>query len=83
MAPAAPGPPRPRAAAAAAPAATSPCAKLDALFGGRWEIDPEDSCSRLGQVCSTVDVRPEDWKTLFREADAEMPAFSDEKGGAR
>ena len=81
--PAAPGSPRARAAAAAAPAATSPCAKLDAQFGGRWEIDPEDTGARLGQDGSTVDVRPEDWKTLFREADAEMPAFSEEKGGAR
>ena len=75
-----PGPGRPRAGAAAA---ASPCAKLDAQFGGRWEIDPEDTGARLGQDGSTVDVRPEDWKTLFREADAEMPAFSDEKGGAR
>ena len=81
--PAAPGSPRARAAANAAPAATSPCAKLDAQFGGRWEIDPEDTGARLGQDGSTVDVRPEDWKTLFREADAEMPAFSEEKGGAR
>lgn len=44
--PAAPGSLRARAAAAAA---TSPCAKLDAQFGGRWEIDPEDTGARLGQ----------------------------------
>ena len=67
---------RARAAAAGAAAATSPCAKLDAQFGGRWEIDPEDTGARLGQDGSTVDVRPEDWKTLFRDGD-------EEKGGAR
>ena len=74
--PAAPGSLRARAAAAGAAAATSPCAKLDAQFGGRWEIDPEDTGARLGQDGSTVDVRPEDWKTLFRDGD-------EEKGGAR
>ncbi|MEC4272342.1 biosynthetic-type acetolactate synthase large subunit [Adlercreutzia sp. R25] len=47
----------------------SPCAKIDAQFGGRWEVDPEDTGARLGQDGSTFDVRPEDWKTLFRESD--------------
>ena len=42
----------------------------------RQEIDPEDTGARLGQDGSTVDVRPEDWKTLFRDGD-------EEKGGAR
>ena len=55
---------------AGAPAgATSPCAKIDAQFGGRWEVDPQDTGARLGQDGSMVDVRPEDWKTLFRAGD--------------
>ena len=66
--PAASGSPRARTAGAPA-GATSPCAKIDAQFGGRWEIDPEDTGARLGQDGSTVDVRPEDWKTLFRADD--------------
>ncbi|MEE0705361.1 MAG: biosynthetic-type acetolactate synthase large subunit [Adlercreutzia sp.] len=57
----------------AAPA-SSPCAKIDAQFGGRWEIDPEDTGARLGQEGSTVDVPPSEWKTLFREG-------ADKKGG--
>ncbi len=52
--------------AGAVAGASSPCAKIDAQFGGRWEIDPEDTGARLGQDGSTLDVRPEDWKTLFR-----------------
>lgn len=53
---------------------SSPCAKIDAQFGGRWEIDPEDTGARLGQEGSTVDVPPSEWKTLFREG-------ADKKGG--
>lgn len=53
---------------------SSPCAKIDAQFGGRWEIDPEDTGARLGQEGSTVDVPPSEWKTLFRER-------AGEKGG--
>ena len=66
--PAASGSPRARMAGAPA-GATSPCAKIDAQFGGRWEVDPQDTGARLGQDGSTVDVRPEDWKTLFRAGD--------------
>ena len=66
--PAASGSPRARMADAPA-GATSPCAKIDAQFGGRWEVDPQDTGARLGQDGSTVDVRPEDWKTLFRAGD--------------
>ncbi len=65
-----------RAATPMEPAApvSSPCAKIDAQFGGRWEIDPEDTGARLGQEGSTVDVPPSEWKTLFREG-------ADKKGG--
>ena len=28
----------------------SPCAKIDAQFGGRWEADPNDTGARLGQT---------------------------------
>ncbi len=66
--PAASGSPRARTAGAPS-GATSPCAKIDAQFGGRWEVDPQDTGARLGQDGSTVDVRPEDWKTLFRAGD--------------
>nr|WP_296009372.1 biosynthetic-type acetolactate synthase large subunit [uncultured Adlercreutzia sp.] len=55
---------------------SSPCAKIDAQFGGRWEIDPDDTGARLGQEGSTVDVPPSEWKTLFRDGAAE-------KGGDR
>lgn len=55
---------------------SSPCAKIDAQFGGRWEIDPDDTGARLGQEGSAVDVPPSEWKTLFRDGAAE-------KGGDR
>lgn len=61
--------------AGAAPA--SPCAKIDAQFGGRWEVDPEDTGARLGQDGSALDVRPEDWKTLFRGGDLGRPSSSE------
>ncbi len=37
------------AGAATSSDAPSPCAKIDAQFGGRWESDPEDKGARLGQ----------------------------------
>lgn len=46
---------------------SSPCARLDAQFGGRWEVDPTDTGARLGQEGSTSTVAPADWKSIFRE----------------
>ena len=74
------------AAAPRAAEASSPCAKIDAQFGGRWEVDPDDTGARLGQDGSTVDVPPSEWKSLFRggsEEDTAADAAAEEKGGER
>ena len=37
----------------------SPCAKIDAQFGGRWESDPEDKGPREGEQPEDADVEGE------------------------
>ena len=37
----------------------SPCAKIDAQFGGRWESDPEDKGPREGEKLDGADVEGE------------------------
>ena len=37
----------------------SPCAKIDAQFGGRWESDPEDKGPREGEELDGADVEGE------------------------
>ena len=52
--------------------ASSPCAQIDAQFGGRWESGPEDTGARLGQDGSPA---AGDWRSHVR-------AQAGGKGGA-
>ena len=33
----------------------SPCAKVDAQFGGRWKSDPDDTAPRVGEAGDGVE----------------------------
>ncbi|WP_305793579.1 biosynthetic-type acetolactate synthase large subunit [Adlercreutzia sp. ZJ141] len=56
----------------------SPCARVDAQFGGRWNSDPSDTKPRMSASQAAIDLAP---STLGSKPDASLVDASDAKEG--